>query len=157
MVQLKKKVTLKKKVSTPSRGTKTWIWLLCILLIVVTIAVFWYLRSSSSNTETPVVITNEVGTSSVLSSGNITESIDSTKQDDTVVEGTVVVNSNVEPDQVQEIKSSANMSTENVEQMAWSVIRGNYDNNPIRRQKLGEDYQVIQDKVNELYRKGLVH
>jgi hypothetical protein len=49
------------------------------------------------------------------------------------------------------------MSTENVEQMAWSVIRGNYDNKPIRRQKLGEDYQVIQDKVNELYRKGLVH
>lgn len=49
------------------------------------------------------------------------------------------------------------ISNINVEQMAWSVIRGNYGNNPVRRQKLGEDYQVIQDKVNEFYRKGLVH
>lgn len=153
MVELKKKVTLKKKVSTPSRSTKTWIWFLCTLLIVATMAVFWYLRSSSSDTETPDV----VDTLSVLTSDNITESIDSTKQNDTVVEEIMAVNPNVEPDQVQEIISSANMSTENVEQMAWSVIRGNYDNNPIRRQKLGEDYQVIQDKVNEFYRKGLVH
>lgn len=153
MVELKKKVTLKKKVSTPSRSTKTWIWFLCTLLIVATMAVFWYLRSSSSDTETPDV----VDTLSVLTSDNITESIDSTKQNDTVVEEIMVVNPNVESDQVQEIISSANMSTENVEQMAWSVIRGNYDNNPIRRQKLGEDYQVIQDKVNEFYRKGLVH
>lgn len=153
MVELKKKVTLKKKVSTPSRSTKTWIWFLCTLLIVATMAVFWYLRSSSSDTETPDV----VDTLSVLTSDNITESIDSTKQNDTVVEEIMAVNPNVEPDQVQEIISSANMSTENVEQMAWSVIRGNYDNNPIRRQKLGEDYRVIQDKVNEFYRKGLVH
>lgn len=153
MVELKKKVTLKKKVSTPSRSTKTWIWFLCTLLIVATMAVFWYLRSSSSDTETPDV----VDTLSVLTSDNITESIDSTKQNDTVVEEIMAVNPNVEPDQVQEIISSANMSTESVEQMAWSVIRGNYDNNPIRRQKLGEDYQVIQDKVNEFYRKGLVH
>lgn len=153
MVELKKKVTLKKKVSTPSRSTKTWIWFLCTLLIVATMAVFWYLRSSSSDTETPDV----VDTLSVLTSDNITESIDSTKQNDTVVEEIMAVNPNVEPDQVQEIISSANMSTENVEQKAWSVIRGNYDNNPIRRQKLGEDYRVIQDKVNEFYRKGLVH
>lgn len=157
MVELKKKVTLKKKVATSSGGTKTWIWLLCTLLVVVAIAVFLYLRSDSSNKETPDVTTGEVVTPSVLTSDNIAESIDSTKQDDIVVEETMVDKSKVEPTQVQNVTSSANMSTENVEQMAWSVIRGNYDNNPIRRQKLGEDYQVIQDKVNELYRKGLVH
>jgi hypothetical protein len=154
MVQIKKKVTLKKKVETPSASRKTWIWLLCSLLVVVVIAVFLYPRVDK---ETPDVTTNEVDTPSVLTSDNITESIDSTKQDEIVIEETVVETTKVEPTQVQDVTSSINITVENVEQKAWAVIRGNYDNNPIRRQKLGEDYQVIQDKVNELYRKGLVH
>lgn len=44
-----------------------------------------------------------------------------------------------------------------VEEEALSVIRGNYGNNPERRRLLKERYQEIQNKVNEMYRNGLVH
>ena len=44
----------------------------------------------------------------------------------------------------------------NLDEKALSVIRGNYGNNPERRRKLGAEYQIIQDKVNEMYRNGLV-
>lgn len=167
MVELKKKVTLKKKNATSSVGvehietqsqtqTKKLVWLLCVLLAVVIIAVFLSLRSGASKAETPDTTTNEVVTSSVLPSDNIAGSTDSTKQDDTVVEDTMVDNTNGGAVQEQVVSSSVNRSTEYIEQMAWAVIRGNYGNNPVRRKKLGEDYLVIQDKVNEFYRKGLV-
>ena len=47
-------------------------------------------------------------------------------------------------------------SVEEVKAAAISVIRGNYGNNPERRRKLGERYQEIQSKVNEMYRNGEV-
>ena len=47
-------------------------------------------------------------------------------------------------------------STLNLDEKVLSVIRGNYGNNPERRRKLGAEYQIIQDKVNEMYRNGLV-
>lgn len=46
--------------------------------------------------------------------------------------------------------------TGTVEQKAQEVIRGIYGNGQVRKDKLGSDYQTIQDKVNEMYRKGLV-
>ena len=39
---------------------------------------------------------------------------------------------------------------------AIAVIRGTYGNGLERKQKLGDEYTVIQNKVNEMYRKGLV-
>lgn len=141
----------------PVRTKNRLLWGFCVILVIMVAALFLFLKKTSSREEILDVATGEIVAQSVLTSDNITESIDSTKQDDIVVENTVVDKSKVEPTQVQNVSSSVKMSTENVEQMAWSVIRGNYDNNPIRRQKLGEDYQVIQDKVNEFYRKGLVH
>ena len=43
-----------------------------------------------------------------------------------------------------------------VEEKARKVIRGDYGNGNIRKQKLGEEYSEIQSAVNEMYRKGLV-
>lgn len=127
-----------------------------IALLVVAIALILFLKNASSKEDTPIVPTIEV-VDSVLTTDSVTEIQDSIQQEESIVEETVVANTNGDSVQGQSASASVNMSTESVEQMAWSVIRGNYDNNPIRRQKLGEDYQVIQDKVNELYRKGLVH
>lgn len=45
---------------------------------------------------------------------------------------------------------------ENIEETVLSVIRGNYGNNPVRRRKLGDRYQEIQDRVNQMYREGKV-
>lgn len=43
-----------------------------------------------------------------------------------------------------------------VEELALQVIRGDYGNNPVRRKKLGDRYQEIQDRVNQMYREGKV-
>lgn len=56
-----------------------------------------------------------------------------------------------------ETAGSQVLTPEKVEQKALEVIRGDFGNNPERRRKLGSDYEVIQKKVNEMYRKGLVY
>lgn len=157
MAELKRKVTLKKKVAAP-RHKKTIICFLFAILIVVAIVVFLFLRngSSASVSGIPEDSTNVEIISGVETAESSTEHQDSTKQDESVVMEIVDEKIQGESTQAQVVSSSKHNSTVNVEQMAWSVIRGNYDNNPIRRQKLGEDYQVVQDKVNEFYRKGLV-
>lgn len=43
-----------------------------------------------------------------------------------------------------------------LEEKAKDVIRGNYGNGAVRKQKLGDQYDEIQSKVNEMYRNGLV-
>lgn len=43
-----------------------------------------------------------------------------------------------------------------LEQKAIAVIRGTYGNGLERKQKLGDEYTLIQNKVNEMYRDGLV-
>ena len=43
-----------------------------------------------------------------------------------------------------------------LEEKAKDVIRGNYGNGEVRKQKLGDQYAEIQGKVNEMYRNGLV-
>lgn len=43
-----------------------------------------------------------------------------------------------------------------IEEVAWNVIRGLYGNGNVRKEKLGDNYTLIQNKVNEMYRQGLV-
>ena len=43
----------------------------------------------------------------------------------------------------------------NVDKQALKVIRGEYGNNPYRKATLGEDYLPIQNRVNELKKKGV--
>lgn len=51
--------------------------------------------------------------------------------------------------------SSASIS-EDVEENARRVIRGDFGNGQVRKDKLGSAYSEIQGKVNEMYRQGLV-
>lgn len=48
--------------------------------------------------------------------------------------------------------NSAKLSEEYVEEMVLKVIRGNYGNGQERKDKLGDEYNDIQSKVNEYYR-----
>jgi len=43
-----------------------------------------------------------------------------------------------------------------LDKKARRVIRGDFGNGKVRKQKLGREYKVIQRRVNEMYRKGLV-
>lgn len=64
------------------------------------------------------------------------------------------------PDVVKEEKKTQTSSAQSIngslEQKAIAVIRGTYGNGLERKQKLGDEYTVIQNKVNEMYREGLV-
>ena len=46
------------------------------------------------------------------------------------------------------------IQTNNIESEALRVIRGDYGNNPVRQNRLGANYQTIQDRVNQLKRDG---
>ena len=52
------------------------------------------------------------------------------------------------------VAQPANVS-DNVEQEAMNVIRGDYGNVPERREKLGSKYQEIQNRVNQLKKEGV--
>ena len=53
-------------------------------------------------------------------------------------------------------KRTSDKKVVDVEEKARQVIRGDYGNGNVRKQKLGEEYSEIQSAVNEMYRKGLV-
>ena len=55
------------------------------------------------------------------------------------------------------LPKESNLTAETIEAKAWLVIRGDFGNGKERKMKLGSDYSVIQNKVNELYKNGLVH
>ncbi|MEE1303351.1 MAG: hypothetical protein UHD64_11255, partial [Bacteroidales bacterium] len=44
-----------------------------------------------------------------------------------------------------------------IEEKAKLVIRGDFGNGEERKMKLGSEYSAIQNKVNEMYAKGLVY
>lgn len=48
--------------------------------------------------------------------------------------------------------SDGSLSSTDVENLAWEVIRGNFGSGSQRRELLGEYYQQIQDRVNEIWR-----
>ena len=53
-------------------------------------------------------------------------------------------------------QKTATIPSGTLEEKAKDVIRGNYGNGVVRKQKLGDQYAEIQGKVNEMYRNGLV-
>lgn len=60
----------------------------------------------------------------------------------------------------QEVIKSQNAThptniSENIEQEALNVIRGDYGNVPERRERLGSKYQEIQNRVNQLKKEGV--
>lgn len=63
---------------------------------------------------------------------------------------------NVAKDELKPQNSSSEPLNGSLEKKAIAVIRGTYGNGLERKQKLGNEYTVIQNKVNEMYRDGLV-
>lgn len=64
--------------------------------------------------------------------------------------------------QAKEVTSKATQKEEtipagSIEEKAKLVIRGNFGNGEERKMKLGSEFSAIQNKVNEMYAKGLVY
>lgn len=79
-------------------------------------------------------------------SGNETPVVETpTVQTAPVAESTPKINTSNNSDSVK-------LSEEYIEKMVLKVIRGNYGNGQERKDKLGDEYNEIQSKVNEYYR-----
>lgn len=179
MVQLKKKVTIKQKhseghtPSTPPSGNGKYKKIaLGVLLLLVASGVCWYALSDSKSSS------NEVATAVQKKQDNVgasaTKDRTETANEDSAQNEVSSERSGNEISNAEDVNNSkVEKTTENMtpnvneteqatatngtlEQKASDVIRGIYGNGQIRKEKLGKEYQTIQDKVNEMYRKGLV-
>lgn len=167
-----------------NNGKKLWI---AILLIVVAIVAFLFLKpengekSSLDASNETVVQQNEVSpkqeaeqpASEAASNENeeetVTEENNSNKENTEEYDNSSTVE---EKSQVTQLPTSQpvtkkesadiqstdiNLPLSTVEEKAKLVIRGDFGNGEERKMKLGSEYSVIQNKVNEMYAKGLVY
>lgn len=163
-------------VETPRRDNLKKI-LLSLLVVAVVAIGGWYAYSitsqktethSKESANTAQTTQNEdsaTGSDSTVTStsptadGSVTESPTGDSPNDGSAKSNVTANSPTPKasDSGQSAPAEPSVSmTGTVEQKAQEVIRGIYGNGQVRKDKLGSDYQTIQDKVNEMYRKGLV-
>lgn len=158
MVKLKRKVTLRTKVAdTPdSIKPKAKRWLLLVGIIVALVVAFLFLKPDNSDNSVSEEKNVLVSTSESLN-GETADVKSNGAASQTNSSLTEKAQTDISMSKQEDIKAVSNHSVEYVEKKALSVIRGNYGNGEERKNKLGTEYQIIQDKVNEMYRKGLVH
>lgn len=169
MVQLKRKIKLKQKIEPskpkPFFSKKAIAGMATIGILGVgglSYAIYEHFNNdgitANINENDPI----EANEGKVLHPDSIVKEKSDTIVDET--EGNDAASSNITIDEPQSVTRQdtdiSNSNNQNVkgdlEQEALSVIRGNYGNNPVRRRKLGERYQEIQDRVNQMYREGKV-
>lgn len=136
----------------------------CGLVIACVILAIIFVPRGCTNGEKPVVdalVTDTISNTPVSSVIENSVSSDSIKTIQVVTEDEPkeISSSTTEVDKTNENKTVSQdvvKVSEDVVKEALSVIRGNYGNNPERRRLLKDRYQEIQNKVNEMYRNGLV-
>lgn len=178
-VKLKHKVQLRKKVEEPitdgpnepnAPKSKTWLW---ILLGVIVLGVIAYLlfpdtgkKNSSSVNEDRTEVVKEVAT-------NETDTVAAAPAEDPVgAEATELAPETSETPSQEAVPNATISSQQNntatpasktqtvgvssdVEAEAMKVIRGDYGIGQERKNRLGDKYQPIQNRVNELKREGV--
>lgn len=183
MATLKKKVTLRTKVAdepaniTPEipvpnpenkrNGKGKWFGIAAVLVIVV--AVVFFLLKPEKTDDTFIApddvvhqqdVVTDVQVESVITNDTQKENIVSDKNNETDNSNTTISQQNNTLSTTESktiLPKESNLTAETIEAKAWLVIRGDFGNGKERKMKLGSDYSVIQNKVNELYKNGLVH
>ena len=105
--------------------------------------------NEESDVDSQVIPTNED------MPGIETESKTEPVNDSNVDDGFLITENNSIPEISQKVSSNV-ITVSDIEQKALEVIRGNFGNGKERKEKLGSEYSVIQNKVNELYRERFV-
>ena len=184
-VKLKHKVQLRKKVEeqestseTPKptpQSRKSMIWMCGVGGVIVVGLLIWWLATMGTNNEVPKEKQQPVVEEVTEAPTNVEEGIESPAVPK-VSETDVNNPSNVQEVEQPEASPSApvhsqkptipqttpttssnsqvNVSTD-VEAEAMKVIRGDYGIGQERKNKLGDNYQTIQNRVNELKKEGV--
>lgn len=181
MVQIKKKVTIKQKkeqilnpenqqetnsVQTQSivkekdnRSFKIIGILACLLCFFGLI----YFFSDRENPSQEVAIAETVQAPTIADNST---TIESPKKEDIVAEDSqnignkseqTKVSSVVNNNDIEKITEKPEKNLTPIEQTANRVLLGEFGNGKVRKRKLGKSYREVQNKVNEMYRNGLVH
>lgn len=139
---------------SPKKG-KSWLWIVAVVVVVIIVLIAYKgCGSEDEQSDESAATTTTVDESTVAA--------DTTAVADTVAAEPVETSEPTpEPEPAPVVEQPSQHATQtsqsDIDDMAWRVIRGEFGNVPVRRDKLGADYQRIQDRVNELYRQGLVH
>lgn len=159
-------------------GNKRNLWVFWGIVVLAAILFFVFVgKDNETSVQTNVAqnpVTAKADSIQPAKTEETAEKVDSTnveKTDNTLKEETTKATTEMpssesnskqssKPDVVKVEKktqtSSAIPVNGSLEQKAIAVIRGTYGNGLERKQKLGDEYTVIQNKVNEMYRDGLV-
>lgn len=177
-VHLKRKVTLREKQPTDDKTTSSSKVpkIVCGIIVVALLGVGGYfllnktkVSHSEAQPAAQTVVSQADSTSTDTDSTTITTQNDG-KENPSSEDESISQNGVVSAEENQSAATAPTTKSEQsvvanpaapiegtVEEKARQVIRGNYGNGQIRKDKLGAEYRTIQDKVNEMYRKGLIY
>ena len=143
-------------------NNKKWLWIL-LLLIAVIAAIFWGMNRNNGVDDSPKAQPVVEQNDSIVNDSTKSQTGTETSQEATEMPSNS--DENVSAPQVQGPSESTDNSTaaapvENasgdVESLVKEVLSGKYGNWPERERMLGNRYNEVQKRVNEMYRNGLV-
>lgn len=181
-IRIKRKVTLKRKKPPtppppPPPPSKGWMWWAVAAAVVVVAGGVWYFAARDNGRDTqqeqtalattaPVDTANDTLAEEAamqeggeVASGSIPQTADADAVQPSEAEpaATATAPGNDKPAVTAADKQPAAAKatpTGDIEDTAMNVIRGNYGNGNVRKQNLGDKYQTIQNRVNQLKREG---
>lgn len=151
--------------------SRKMIWLIIGVIVLCFLGYFIFSKPDNDG-QKPVVVEDKTEVENISVPSDTTNSKEAVKEGVGETESEVVKNSNNNVDEstamVESVKPTETTTIDNaktsvrttnvsndVEAEAMKVIRGDYGIGQERKNKLGDKYQTIQNRVNELKREGL--
>lgn len=151
--------------------SRKMIWLIIGVIVLCFLGYFIFSKPDNDG-QKPVVVEDKTEVENIFVPSDTTNSKEAVKEGVGETESEVVENSNNNVDEstamVESVKPTETTTIDNaktsvrttnvsndVEAEAMKVIRGDYGIGQERKNKLGDKYQTIQNRVNELKREGL--
>lgn len=155
----------------PGPKSKRWIWWAVAAAVVVVAGGVWYFAArdnggSQQTDEPPIAVaTADSAENDTSAEGTAMQEGGDVAPDSTLPTGNAGQTAEAEPAAPANDKPAAKAAdkqpaaatatpTGDIEDTAMNVIRGNYGNGNVRKQNLGDKYQTIQNRVNQLKREG---
>lgn len=144
----------KESTTTVSRRTWLWILLLIVIAIIATLCIWGNANADIDPGKEDTIVVAEDSLPRNGSDDAIVEKQNEGANEQVVSKTTTEFATMPATKKDNKIQYSKKNEDTDVYLMAKRVIRGDFGNGDIRKKALGEDYQTIQNQVNENYRKG---